>query len=320
MNEVKTLIIGDEEYCAERKNINLLGIGNSYCFVTLTLLPLVLETMLPNYNINITLLHRAGAKMAEHANHFTDSSTFYEGYFNWNNENKQWERNYANIKTGPQVLAEKPWNIIMLHQTSTISSEVDGVTYQHQTDISSLNKFAKYLTESVDGTCALVLNLGQAPHPGYEGINTLFPADSLLTSSNAYMETMANYGKLAIDSPYITSILPAGTAVQNLRSCSFAANSGVKGYFSNDDAGHLEITPALLTAALADALKIAELVGESPLPFGKEYLYSTETITSARLMAEGTWNPSITQIRMAQIAAMAAIKDPYHVTNLASYE
>jgi hypothetical protein len=166
--------------------------------------------------------------------------------------------------------------------------------------------------------------MAQARAPGDPWLEQSAAGETALDRSNDHFRMIAEYAEKALETPYISAVLPGGTAVQNLRSCSFAAETGDSGYFAKDAGGHLQEGIAPLAAGYAAAGCIAELCRELPglygLQFVPSYAWDEETATPDWEHYAPCVGISPENVKMAKICAMMALKKPFAVTDCSVWE
>lgn len=256
----------------------------------------------------ISFLHtctKRGASLSEHVTNFVSAAGFYTGLFTWTSESNAWTKNYNYTGTGKAILDSDTWDFVILHQTTTVS---------HLTDITSLESLARIVINNVGYPFSFLFNMAHAPHPGYDGISTQFPAGTSVESSNLWYAALASYAQSALATPYISEVLPSGTALQNLRTLSFAASAGDTGYFANDSAGHLQKGIGLLAVAYANAYKLCQILGEKPKSF------DIQTVPASSMANGDSVGVTDANKKLAQICAMMAVKKPFELTDCSVYE
>lgn len=299
-----------------RPVLRILAFGNSFTYSTLEYLPMLLEEMMPETEIVMGICYDGGCSLARHTEKFNGGDAGrgipaeYERYSEYRSTVGKWVSE-PEPYTPQKALDRYEWDIIILQQS-----------VENLHDFTGLCDFAALVTDYIRYPALLVYNIAQARKPGDPWLDDWMEGETEMERSNRHFQMIADFAERAMDTPYISAVLPAGTAVQNLRTCSFAAGTGDSGYFAKDAAGHLQQGIGPLAAGYAAAGRIAELCRELPRLYGLQFMPTDEW--AAEKAPPGGCGPCVgvteKNVRLAKQCAMMALKNPYAVTDCSVWE
>ena len=301
-----------------RPALRILAFGNSFTYSTLNYMPAILEELMPETEIVMGVCYDPGCTLERHTVKYLGGDgereipPEYQRYSEYRRTVGKWVVS-PDPATAKDALGRYDWDIIILQQS-----------VENLQDFESLCDFAELITEKLPQPALLVYNMAQARAPGDPWLDVRAEGESALDRSNDHFRMIAEYAEKALETPYISAVLPGGTAVQNLRSCSFAAETGDYGYFAKDAGGHLQEGIAPLAAGYAAACRIAELCRELPGLYGLRFLPSEQWAEETETPDWKTYVPFVgmspENIKMAKKCAMMALKNPYTVTDCSVWE
>ena len=295
-----------------RPFLRVLAFGNSFTYSTLEYLPHLLEELLPETEIVMGICYDSGCTLARHAAKFRggDSSipAAYERYSEYQRTAQEWV-NVSDVYTAQRALDKFAWDVIIFQQS------VENLQY-----FDDLSDFAGLVAGYLTYPALLVYNMAQARHPNDSSwLPSHMSGDTGTERSDNHLLAIADFARRALATPYISGVLPGGTAVQNLRSCAFAAGTGESGYFSKDSGGHLQEGIGPLCASYAAAYRLMELIGETPKLFGLPLTPTDGWMQEKNLPFRTATGPcmgvSAETIAAAQKCAMMACKKPFEITD-----
>lgn len=295
-----------------RPFLRVLVFGNSFTYSTLKYMPHLLEELLPETEIVMGICYDGGCSFARHVNKFGGGDSGqgidaeYATYSEYQKTAGEWI-NVSSVYTAQKALDKYEWDVIVLQQS-----------VENLHDFAGLSTFAGLVTGYLSYPALILYNMAQARHPGDTGwLPSNMSGSTGLERSNNHLLAIADYAERALATPYISGVLPSGTAVQNLRTCAFAAETGDEGYFSKDSGGHLQDGIAILCASYAAVYRLLELIGETPKLYGLR-LYPTDGwLSEANIPARNTpcVGMSEANVLAAQKCAMMAVKKPFEITD-----
>lgn len=299
-----------------RPVLRILAFGNSFTYSTLEYLPMILEEMMPKTEIIMGICYDGGCSLARHTEKFNGGDAGlgipaeYERYSEYRSTVEKWVSE-PEPYTPQKALDRYEWDIIILQQS-----------VENLHDFTGLCDFAALVTDYIRYPALLVYNIAQARKPGDPWLDDRMEGETAAERSDRHFQMIADFAERAMDTPYISAVLPGGTAVQNLRTCSFAAQTGDSGYFAKDAAGHLQQGIGPLAAGYAAAGRIAELCRELPRLYGLQFMPTDEW--AAEKAPPGGCGPCVgvteENVRLAKQCAMMALKNPYAVTDCSVWE
>ncbi len=299
-----------------RPTLRILAFGNSFTYSTLDYLPMLLEEMMPETEIVMGICYDGGCTLARHTEKFNGGDAGrgipaeYERYSEYRTTVGKWVSE-PEPYTPQNALDRYEWDMIILQQS-----------VENLHDFTGLCDFAALVTDYIRYPALLVYNIAQARRPGDPWLLDWVEGETEMERSNRHFQMIADFAERAMDTPYISAVLPGGTAVQNLRTCSFAAETGDSGYFAKDSGGHLQQGIGPLAAGYAAAGRIAELCRELPKLYGLQFMPTDEW--AAEKAPPGGCLPcaGVTEenVRLAKQCAMMALKNPYAITDCSVWE
>ena len=301
-----------------RPTLRILAFGNSFTYSTLNYMPVILEELMPETEIVMGICYDGGSSFARHMAKYKGGDeelnipAEYERYSEYRTTNGKWA-SVTEPYTPQRALNRYEWDIIILQQSVENLHDFDG-----------LSQFAGLITDSLTHPALLVYNLAQARSPGDPWLDKWMEGETAVARSNTHYRMIADYARRALESPYISAVLPGGTAVQNLRTCSFAASTGDSGYFSKDTSGHLQSGIGPLTAGYAAACRIAELCRELPKLYGVQFTPTDEWEAAKEFPNWKGNGPCVgvtpENMQLARKAAMLALKKPFELSDCSVWE
>lgn len=301
-----------------RPTLRILAFGNSFTYSTLNYMPVMLEELMPETEIVMGICYDGGCSFARHLTKYKGGDeemnipAEYERYSEYRRTVGKWVS--ATLPYTPQrALDRYEWDIIILQQSVENLHDFDG-----------LCQFAGLITDSLTHPAMLVYNLAPARSPGDPWLDKWIEGETAVDRSNRHFQMIADYGRRALETPYISAVLPSGTAVQNLRTCAFAAAAGDSGYFSKDASGHLQSGIGPLAASYAAACRIAELCRELPKLYGIMLTPTDEWEAEKEFPNWKTNGPCVgvtpKNMQLARKAAMLALKNPFTLSDCSVWE
>lgn len=304
---------------AVRPALRILVFGNSFTYNTLDYVPALLEEILPETEIVMGICYDGACTLERHIIKFnggdeeSEIPAEYSRYSEYRTSVGHWA-SVADEYTPQMALDRQDWDVIVLQQS---------VENLHSFD--ELSAYCELLLGYLSSPVNFVYNMAQARHPGDTG----WLIDSVegvtgMERSNSHFQAIADYAQRALETPYISAVLPCATAVQNLRTLPFAADCGELGYFSKDDGGHLQEGIAPLAAGYAAAYQIAAMCGESPKLYGLTLMPTDEWMKETNIPSRISNGPCVGVSRenlvLAQKCAMMAVKHPFEITDFSGTE
>jgi hypothetical protein len=200
-----------------KERLRILAIGNSFSEDATTYLGEI-ATNLGVKEVIIGNLYIGGASLETHWNSIKNRTSSYT-YYKYSNN--QWENKGA--KSLVVGLLDEPWDIISMQQVSGLSG-IEESLQPYLDDILDYVNETK-LTESTfvwHQTWAYAQNSNHSDFPRYEKDQTLMYQSIMDVSQNYILKHDA-----------FTRIIPAGTAIQNLRNTEIGDNLTRDGYHLN---------------------------------------------------------------------------------------
>ncbi|MDE6317212.1 MAG: DUF4886 domain-containing protein [Muribaculaceae bacterium] len=298
---------------AMKKTLNLLCFGNSFTEDSMGYVPMILKRIAPEVEVTIGIAYLGGCSLQQHLANFrgralTDAGTEYtpKRYtYYLNQQGMPWATQYD--KSLDDILADKEWDVVTFQQNGSQS-------YLEWTDViwPFISELVKLLAEKVTKPvkCGWLLT-----HGAYGASDAGFEKYWRGTADNAE-KTENALGCI---------VFPYGTAVQNMRRTDLRTLGDGSAHNLTIDNGHLQEGIGCYGAALANAMKILQLVGVDKTGI----LGDTTDITEASITAMnvpgrhlGTGIIGMTPENriIAQRAAVAAIRNPYCLTDISTGE
>ncbi|MBR6282800.1 MAG: DUF4886 domain-containing protein [Muribaculaceae bacterium] len=188
-------------------SLRILSVGNSFSLDAFLYVPYLMIEAAPEVDITIGILMQSGGALQ--TQHFKLTNDVQYFYFKWTRSKGYWEES---TRIGREVLAEEPWDVVVLQQLSQLSTNYN--TY----------------TAPLDGVLAWLRNQGYQGKLGWlltqSYANGYYPlADgSVTTSSGQPLRTsdemaaaVAQCAKRVMEDYDFDLLLPCGTAVQRAR-------------------------------------------------------------------------------------------------------
>lgn len=188
-------------------SLKILFIGNSYSENTAALMPNIAK-LFGFKPIEVCYLYKAGCSLDEHWNNILENSAEYK---------------YCRVKTAFKTLnkikvlkekttiahavADKKWDWIILQQTSRTSGKEKS--YSH---LSEIIKSIKSLLQDKNYT-KFAFNMTWTYHSEYDKLKHFYDG----SQEKMYEDTCATVQSIVASNPDIELIIPAGTAIQNVR-------------------------------------------------------------------------------------------------------
>lgn len=253
----------------QKKELNILVLGNSFSQDAFAYLPPVLNEILPEYKIAYGVCYRSGAEVNDHIKLYngelgtpnTDPEDGkYDGKYTWFNywdyAATKWGRysNATSAKNGKSlrdIMSMKKWDIIYVQPNCAVSSNTDNQNESvNNSIVNPARELLRILQQESDGQFAFMMGQWLATADGDNG-EKIF---ALI--SDAMQRVKQRVG--------IYDYIPIGTAIQNARTNeSLQSLDWEKGNFIYDDNGHMQSGIPALIATYAIALKVLDFVGEA---------------------------------------------------------
>lgn len=302
------------EGMAQKRQLRILAIGNSYSQDALAYVPFIMQNMGLDVELSIGILMMSSSTIQDHVNNFLneeDAYTFYRyapGAESWSNMGK---------KTIQYALDTYEWDIILTHQSSA--------------DVSSWNTHQPYLNRLVNLIYTkLTYNVKFA-----WVLSQIRPAQSNSGPNRTEASIISRYEATAVNAERVKNesvfdiVIPVGTAVQNARTIESlkvlgsykdnAKNTSGYGYLTPNDGVHLQEGLPCQLAAYTVILSILDFLGMNEISIFGE----TTRVTSAWASGKSIPSPHGSYIgstddncRMAQMCAIMAHKHPYEITDM----
>ena len=286
-----------EQVASVRRSLKILAIGNSF---SMDAMRNYLYDVLKSADYDQVILgnlHIGGCSLDMHWNYITSNSSVYQ--FQKNDDDGKWVHNeqYCAI----DALREENWDIITVQQVSG-SAGMPG-TY------GNLQNIVNWVEENKTNPEAKILwhmtwaYQQDSTHESFPNYN-----NDQMTMYNAIVDTVQN-NVLPVDG--IDGIIPAGTAIQNLRQTSIGDTLTADGYHLNDLHGDytasltwyaaitgesLDLVDFVPAAVANDAFNVKRAVGRAIInPYEVSNMDETVLIAGSDFQA-GTWDKNMSNV------------------------
>ncbi len=303
---------GKWELLSEKRSLKVLLFGNSFSSDSFGYVPFIMRHVAPDVELTIGIAYIGGCKLAQHLASFTGQSQELDGetispenyWFTKNVNGKPWT-NDLQRHTVDEILSNEKWDIITFQQNGNDAYK-DFATYYAP----FIYKLHKALFDKLNHSVKLGWLLTQG---AYATTDEEFKSHWEGTAENAY-RIMATTG---------TSLLfPYGTAIQSLRETSLKELGDGTAKNMTADNVHLQEGIGCLAAAYTNVIVLLNSIGhdytgifaETTRP-NKSYVENNK-VPDQHLGSSGTViGVTDDNVRLAQIAADCAVKNPYSLVN-----
>lgn len=280
----------------ERRSVKILHVGNSYMRDATSYIVPLLRELLPNVDVTIGIIHNDGCSLQRyHEEVFPSGETYLFDYCDklaW-----QWKRmHYPLFVQGTTSLTPafdlEDWDIVTFQQKSDFVA--DYATYQPY-----LRQDIKTIYTHLPKSCRLTWFMGMPKVVNDVGVSMFNGA--------------AAAAQMVLEESACEDILPCGTAVQNLRTIPAFRAMGTQGGMQTSN--HLHTGIGMLAEGYVYILWLAKMLGLPAGVYGSQYrpVDGDARQTHVTSVPEGI---SDENCRLAQIAAMHAIKRPFEITDM----
>ncbi len=286
-----------EQVASVRRSLKILAIGNSF---SMDAMRNYLYDVLKSADYDQVILgnlHIGGCSLDMHWNNITSNSSVYQ--FQKNDDDGKWVHNeqYCAI----DALREENWDIITVQQVSGSAGMPD--TY------GNLQNIVNWVEENKTNPEAKILwhmtwaYQQDSTHESFPNYN-----NDQMTMYNAIVNTVQNN---VLNVEGIDGIIPAGTAIQNLRQTSIGDTLTADGYHLNDLHGDytasltwyaaitgesLDLVDFVPAAVTNDAFNVKRAVGRAIInPYEVSNMDETVLIAGSDFQA-GTWDKNMSNV------------------------
>lgn len=277
-----------------KREVRILSIGNSFSQDAFCYMPYILQNIAPDIKLIFGIAYYSGSSLQQHLKFFEDESAVYK-LDKWTWENYRW--NATSDLTLQDCLRNEMWDVVVFQQNSGNSG-----------DYATISPYLNPLVKSVSTLLARPVKLAW-----------------LLTPSNKtnYDESVTHYCSISevaqqvLQNSPIDMLFPCGTAIQNARTTSLK-NLGDGGNLLHTSLHLQEGVPCLIEAYVA-AMVVARSVGNNICSVHGEGSIVDSAWLNGKFIpgTNGTPDGSNEEnCRIAQIAAIAAMKNPLEVTDV----
>lgn len=277
-----------------KREVRILSIGNSFSQDAFCYMPYILQNIAPDIKLIFGIAYYSGSSLQQHLKFFEDESAVYK-LDKWTWENYRW--NATSDLTLQDCLRNEMWDIVVFQQNSGNSG-----------DYATISPYLNPLVKSVSTLLARPVKLAW-----------------LLTPSNKtnYDESVTHYCSISevaqqvLQNSPIDMLFPCGTAIQNARTTSLK-NLGDGGNLLHTSLHLQEGIPCLIEAYVA-AMVIARSVGNNICSVHGEGSIVDSAWLNGKFIPGTNGTPvgsNGENCRIAQIAAIAAMKNPLEVTDV----
>lgn len=287
--------VSKEDVVSEAKReVRILSIGNSFSQDAFCYMPYILQNIAPEIKLTFGIAYYSGCSLQQHLQFFNDESTVYK-LDKWTWESYRW--NATSNLTLQDCLRNDRWDVVVFQQNSGNSG-----------DYTTVSPYLNSLVKSV-GTL-LARPVKQA---------------WLLTPSNKtdYDESVTHYNSISevaqqvLQNSPIDMLFPCGTAIQNARTTSLKS-LGDGGNLLHTSLHLQEGVPCLIEAYVA-AMVVARSVGNNICSVHGEGSIVDSAWLNGKFIPGTNGTPvgsTEENCRIAQIAAIAAMKNPLVITDV----
>ena len=315
----------------DRKDLNILVLGNSFSQDSFAYLPPVLNEVLQEYNINYGVCYTTSFSIRDHVNAYNHNPPDkYTSYWEWSNRYNQW-KNYTSTgqydrgKSLADVMALRNWDIIYVQPTceNMLDANYDLNTAQVENDIITPGRQLLRILQSLTLKPFTFLMGEWMGVMVFDGQGQQVFGDD---DNGAYV-----FGKIA-EALQITQkalgidgIIPIGAAIQDARTNSTFQQLGLWEHHNMliADGIHMQSGIAPLMASYTIAKYILHMIGMKRGLYGSSFVPTTENCIAIK--AYSTNGPKMTHgestgvttdnIRAAQEICTFAINYPDEVVD-----
>lgn len=287
--------VSKENFVIESKReVKILSIGNSFSQDAFSYLPYILQNIAPDIKLTFGIAYYSGASLQQHLQFMDDASAVYK-LDKWTWDTYRW--NAVNEQTLQRCLENEAWNIVVFQQSSAFSGDYSTVSPY-------LNPFIKRTGELLAKPVRFAW--------------LLTPSNKMdFAESESFYNSISDVAERVLQDTPIDMLFPCGTAIQNARHSSLQVLGDV-GNLLHSSLHLQEGIPCLIEAYVA-AMVIARSVGNNLCSvYGEPTIVDSEWLNGKFI--PGTHGAPVgstfENIRIAQIAAIAAIKKPFEVTDI----
>ena len=285
-------------------SVSILVFGNSFTYSTIGYVPRILKDISPSTRVTIGILYKSGADIQDHIDYF-NNNTAYTEYSEYDWFAGKWYNTY-NSRTAKSALGKMDWDYICIHQG-------------YKSTAAEIKTWCDLILGYVTYPFTFLMNMGQSL-----GANCTFPAAYTQATgaekSDAMFDDIMGHAADALDGYLIADILPGCTAVQNARQIAAFQSIGTYSYLCDDAVGHLQNGIGPLIAGYAVAYKLLQIIGHKDKLFCQPWNPTDTFLQDDYDLYTATSHGSCTGVSnsnklLAQKCALAAIKDPMHITS-----
>lgn len=277
-----------------KREVRILSIGNSFSQDAFCYMPYILQNIAPDIKLIFGIAYYSGSSLQQHLKFFEDENAVYK-LDKWTWENYRW--NATSDLTLQDCLRNEMWDVVVFQQNSGNSG-----------DYATISPYLNPLVKSVSTLLARPVKLAW-----------------LLTPSNKtnYDESVTHYCSISevaqqvLQNSPIDMLFPCGTAIQNARTTSLK-NLGDGGNLLHTSLHLQEGVPCLIEAYVA-AMVVARSVGNNICSVHGEGSIVDSAWLNGKFIPGTNGTPvgsNEENCRIAQIAAIAAMKNPLEVTDV----
>lgn len=281
---------------------NVLALGNSYTCDALAYVPAIIRAIAPQVELTMGIACRGNSTLQQHYEENIKQNLVPESYY-LINPSGRWNIVWPNDRTEPDIITERQWDLVVLHQNSTLSREYDN----YQPYLDSIMTWINDTLEQVPDYAWLLI-------PAYPDGQSLLDGS---TSDQMWLD-VCNAAQRVIEETDVKTVIPCGTAIQNARHTSLAS-LGDYGYLSHDGRHLQEGIPSLIEAYAVAATLLRHLGVEADirnenLVINQDWInnYGVPQASGTPIGMNGLYR------EIARQCALAALKHPYVITPIAT--
>lgn len=302
------------------QNIKILFIGNSYTHDCAEYFPFVFNEIAPECQITCGIAFHGGASLNDYLGWFDDGTAALD-YAKYKTTNNSWDIVAAVGSTHTEdnvtvkyVLNDEPWDIVVIQQVSTLQGT--WASFSNMNLI--IDKYANYIRTQHRKSCRF----------GYLMPQLRFRPNSEPNYLVSYADQQECIQKILETTP-VDFIIPCGTAIENARgntTLNAIGNGagGNTGHLVCDNNGHLQQGLAELIPAYVVTLKMFDLLGKPYGIMGDPIRPTQDVVDAWDVPGKCDSYPAIDTSQgvtdanclLAQRCAIAAIKNPYEITQI----
>ncbi|MCL9676964.1 DUF4886 domain-containing protein [Acinetobacter sp. ACZLY 512] len=285
------------------KKIKILGIGNSFTQDAFMYVPWLLKELGFN-NFSVSVLMYGGCTLEQHYNFAINNQSVYDYEIYDTDGPDYW------VSKGTKTFKE---GINFLNFDTIILQQQSARSWDYSSYAPYLNPLINYIYANTNYTTRLGWHGTPSAPDGQRNGNWNWNGSGSFTSAEFYAKQQDAYQQLHVDTP-IEYVIPAGTAVQNLRSTSLKDLGGLNNLTS--DGLHLDDGIPCLTASYAVLLKFLEIFKLNGSVFGSRILPTSDWLSNKNIQGPNGTPARVTSenVYIAQKCAIAAIKKPYQTS------